>query len=108
MARDGEIIQMQHFFHHVDTIYHPNSSYATTKLYETSICGCNNNMIFQKEICLRFLPSMYAWKRSGVGDACQRGKMATLLNSLFSVIKNNYSVKYCDNIVKCAVQWYSM
>ena len=35
-ARDGELIKMQHFCHHVDTIRHPISSYVTTKLYGTS------------------------------------------------------------------------
>ena len=36
MARDGELIQTQYFCHHADTICHTNSSYVTTKLYETS------------------------------------------------------------------------
>ena len=40
----------------------------------------------------------------GLGDACQSGSMATLLNSLFFVFKilllPNYRVKYCDHIVK--------
>ena len=59
-------------------------------------------MIFQRDICSRFLPLMYAWRWSGLGDACQRGKMVTLLNSIFSVFKisPNYSVKYYDYIVK--------
>ena len=33
VARDGELIQTQHFCHHLDTICHPNSSYVITKLY---------------------------------------------------------------------------
>ena len=48
-ARDGELFQTQHFFHHGDTICRPNSSYVTTKRYETSACECNNNTIFQKK-----------------------------------------------------------
>ena len=28
MARDGEVIQMQHFCHHGDIIFHPMSSYV--------------------------------------------------------------------------------
>ena len=32
-ARDGELMQAQHFCHHVDTNCHPNSSYITTKLW---------------------------------------------------------------------------
>ena len=50
MARDGELIQTQFFNHHADAIFHPNSSYVTTKLYETSACGCNNNTIFENEL----------------------------------------------------------
>ena len=42
MARDGELIQRQYFCYHANTICHPNSSYVTTKLYETSACGCND------------------------------------------------------------------
>ena len=34
MARDGEVIQTQHFYHHGYAIYHTNLSYVTTKLYE--------------------------------------------------------------------------
>ena len=39
MARDGEVIQMQHFCQHGDTICHPKSGYVTTKLHGTSSCG---------------------------------------------------------------------
>ena len=46
MARDGEVIQMQHFCHHGDTLCHPKSGYVTTKLHGTSTCGCNNNAMF--------------------------------------------------------------
>ena len=42
MARDGEVIQMQHFCHHGDTLCHPKSGFVTTKLHGTSTCGCNN------------------------------------------------------------------
>ena len=59
-ARDGEVIQMQHFCHQGETICHPNSSYVITKLYGTSTCGCNDNTIFQKELLSCFLPSTYA------------------------------------------------
>ena len=31
--------ETQYFYHHADTICHPNSSYVTTKLYETSASG---------------------------------------------------------------------
>ena len=46
-AKDGALIQMQHSFHHIDTICHPNSSYVTTKMYGMSTCGCNNNTVIQ-------------------------------------------------------------
>ena len=96
-----------HFGHHGDTICCPNSRYAITKLYGTPACGFNNNAIFQKEICSRFLPSTYAghvaYHRSGLDEACQSSKMAILLNSLLFVSKipllPNYCVKYYDYIV---------
>ena len=46
MARDGEVIQRQHFYHLGDTICLPKSGYVTTKRHGTSICGCNNNAMF--------------------------------------------------------------
>ena len=42
MARDGELIQTQYFFHHGVTICQPNSSYVIRNV------GCNNNVILQK------------------------------------------------------------
>ena len=52
----------------------------------------------------RRTPGTLARQRPGIGDACQSGKMATLLNSLFFVFKisllPNYLVKYYDYIVK--------
>ena len=74
MARDGELIQTRYYFHHGDTICHRNSSYATTKLYETLECGCNNNTIFQNELFSRLLPSTYvAWQRRSLCDAAKDG-----------------------------------
>ena len=49
MARDGEVIQRQHFCHHGDTICLPKSGYVTTKLHGTSTCGCNNNAMFFRQ-----------------------------------------------------------
>ena len=60
MGRDGEAIQRQHFCHHGDTICRPKSGYVTTKLNETSTCGCNNNAMFSGRVFSRFLPSSYA------------------------------------------------
>ena len=59
MARYGELIQTQYFCHHADPICHPNSSYVTTKLYETSACGCNNNTIFW---AIQVLRNAFFWK----------------------------------------------
>ena len=60
MARDGEVIQMQHFCHNGDTLCHPKSGYVTNKLHGTCTCGCNNNKCFQAELFSRFLQSSYA------------------------------------------------
>ena len=75
MARDGELTQTQY----------SNSSYVTTKAYETSACGCTNNTIFHNELFSRFLPSPYvAWQRISLGES---RKMATLMNFSFFVFK---------------------
>ena len=104
------LIQMQHnLCHHGDAICHPNSSYLTTKLYETSACGCNNNLrsfsksYFHVSYRRRMLGTL-AKQRSRLGDACQSSEMVTLLNSLSFVFKISflptYCVKYYDYIVK--------
>ncbi len=54
MARDGEVIQSQHFCHNGDTICHPKSGYVTTKLHGMSTCGCNNNAIFSRRAIFTF------------------------------------------------------
>ena len=50
------------------------------------------------------MPATLARQRPRLGDACQNGKMATLLNSIFFVFEMlfppNYRVKYYDYIVK--------
>ena len=60
MARDGEVIQRQHFFHHGDTICQPKSSYLTTKLHGTSTADAIILLSFHTEIFSRFLASSYA------------------------------------------------
>ena len=105
MARDGEFIQTQYFCHHADTICHPNSSYVTTKLYETSAWGCNNNTIFYNELFSRFLPSTYvAWQHRSLGDAAKVTIWRHWWIHHFFVFKisllRNYRVKYYDCIVK--------
>ena len=59
MARDGEVIQMQHFCHHGDTLCHPKSGFVTNsteRLHgDATIMRC-----FQAELFSRFLPSSYA------------------------------------------------
>ena len=57
MERDGEVIQIQHFRHHGDTICHPRSGYVTTKVHGTSTRGCNNNAIFS-DIAIFMFPAV--------------------------------------------------
>ena len=107
MARDGELIQTQYFCHHADTICHPNSSYVTTKLYETLECGCNNNTIFQNELFSRFLPSTYvAWQRRSLGDAAKVARWRHWWINHFSCLK----FRFCQILwLYCkVVQWHSM
>ena len=58
------------------------------------------------------MPGTVPWQQSGLGDACQSGKMATLLNSLFFVFNisflSNYHVGYYDYIVTWYAQLYIM
>ena len=57
---NGEVKQMQHFYHHGDTYCHRKSGYITIKLHGTSTCRCNNNVIFSGQAIFKFLPSTYA------------------------------------------------
>ena len=57
----GEVIQMQHFCHHGDTLCHPKSGYVTTKLHGTSTCGCNNNAIFSGRAIVTFPTVVVCW-----------------------------------------------
>ena len=59
MARNGEIIQRQHFCHYGDTICHPSSGYVTTKLHGTSTADVTMRY-FQRGLFSRLLPSPYA------------------------------------------------
>ena len=59
MARDGEVIQREHFYHPGDTIYHPKSGYVTTKLQGTSV-DATIMRSFQTELFSSFLLSTYA------------------------------------------------
>ena len=69
MARDGEVIQRQHFCHHGDTSCLPKSGYVTTKLHGTSTCGCNNNAMFSGRAFSRFLPSPYVGHVNLAGES---------------------------------------
>ena len=61
MARDGEVIQIQYFCHHGDTLCHPKSGYVTTKLHVTSMCGCNNNAMFSGGSYFTFPTVVVCW-----------------------------------------------
>ena len=100
MARDGELIQTQYFCHHADTICHPNSSYGTTKLYETSACGCNNNTIFQNVLFSRFLPSKYvAWQGWSLGGDVKIAWWRNWWINNFSCLKFRFCVTTVSNIM---------
>ena len=100
MARDGELIQTQYFCHHADTICHPNSSYVTTKLYETSECGRNNNTIFQSELLSRFLSSTYVVsQRRSLGDAAKVARWRHWWIHHFSCLKFRFCVTTVSNIM---------
>ena len=104
-ARDGKLWQMPFSCHHVETIRHPNSSYVTTKMHGTSTCGCNYNRIFffknshfnvsYRRCMLRTL----AWRRAGLGHACQSGNMAILLTSLFFVFTISFQPKSTESTI---------
>ena len=59
MARDGEIIQRQHFLSSRRHNLPSKSGYIMTKLHGTSTCGCHFNPMFS-ELFSRFLPPSYA------------------------------------------------
>ena len=111
MARDGEVIQRQHFCHHGGTICHPKSSYVTTKLYGMSTCGCNNNAIFSDSnfhvSYHRHMQATLNWPRQIIGGGCQSSEMAALLNSLSFAFTNSflpkYRVKYYDYVIKWCI-----
>ena len=61
MARDGAVVQRQHFCHHGDTIRLPKSGYVTTKLHGTSTRGCNNNAMFSGRAIFTFPTVVVCW-----------------------------------------------
>ena len=75
MARDGEVIQRQHFCHHGDTIYHPKSGYVTTKLQGTSvhvdaiIMRCFRQSYFLVSYRRR-MPAMLIWPGQSLDGSC--------------------------------------
>ena len=95
--------------HHADTICHTNSSYVTTKLYETSTCGCNNNTIFQNELFSRFLPSTYvAWQRRSLGDAAKVAIWRHGWIQKISCLKFRFCITTVSNImIIIIVKWCS-
>ena len=61
MARDGEVKQRQHFYHHGDTICHPKSGYVTTKLHGTRVyMSMQQQCDIFRQLFSSFLPSTYA------------------------------------------------
>ena len=113
-ARYGELVEMQHSCHHVDTIRHPNSSYVTTKLYGTTTCGCNNNTIFSERTSYTF-PTFDVrrarWPGSGealvnIMPKWKDGNTVEFIIFAFLSFLHKYCVKYYNYIVKwCSEQW---
>ncbi len=100
MARDGELIQTQYFCRHADTIYHPNSSYVTPKLYETLERWCNDNTIFQNELFSHFLPLTYvAWQRRSLGDVAKVARWRHWWIRHFSCLNLRLCVTTVSNIM---------
>ena len=97
MARDGELIQAQYFCHHWDTISHPKSSYVTTKLYETSACGCRGLIRFFRKryfhVSYRWrMPGTLAWQRTSLGDAAKVARWRHCWIHHFSCLKFRFCV----------------
>ena len=67
-ARDGELMQAQHFCHHVDTNCHPNSSYITTKLW------CSQTVVYVDATIIRAVFTFFT-----VGDTCRDGDTLELI-----------------------------
>ena len=112
-AGDGELIQMEHFYHG-NTIRHPNSSCVTTTLYGKSVIMIATimrsfRMSYFDVSCRRRMSGTLAWHQPGFGDACQSGKMVTLLKSSLLLFKMsllpNHRVKYLSYYCK-VVPWY--
>ncbi len=116
-ARDGEVIQRQHFCHHGGTICHPKTSYVTTKLHGTSTCGCNNNAIFSDRAIFTF-PTVAVCRprKTGRGKALAVGaklarwqrRWSHYVSSLqirfrLSTVSNIMITVYCK-----VVQWDTM
>ena len=113
MARDGEVKQMQHFYHRGDTICHPKSGYVTTKLHGTSTCRCNNNAIFSDRAIVfsSFLPSTYAGhvnlaaaKHWQFMPNWKHGSTVEFIIFRFKVL---FLPKYRGKYYDCIVKWCS-
>ena len=109
-ARDGELINMHHSYHHVDTRRHPNSSYVTTKLYGTSTCGCNNNTIVSESaICMLPTVDVCRARWPGSGEALlihaklERWRHCGIL--YISCSKLRFYLSIVSNIMSTNLQW---
>ena len=98
MARDGEIIQRQHF-----VITETQFAIQSQVTYQNETarnvyCGCNNNAIFSDSyihVSYRCrMPATLIWPRQSIAGWCQSSEMAALLNSLSFVSKMLFLPKY--------------
>ena len=106
MARDGEVKQRQHFYHHGDTICHPKSGYVTTKLHGTSTCRCNNNAIFSDRAIFKF-PAVYVHLAAAKPWQFMPNWKDGSTVELFFVFKISFLPKYRVIHYEYIVKWWS-
>ena len=101
MTRYGEVKQMQHFYHHGNTICHPKSGYVTTKLHGTSTCRCNNNEIFSERAILTCLTAGGQALVMHAKVAIRHGDIVDfIIIRVSNFVLPKYRVNYYDYIIK--------
>ena len=105
-ARDGDVIQRQHFCHHGGTICHPKSCYVTTERYGTSTCDLFRHTNFHVSYSRR-MPATLNWPRQSICGGCQSSEMAAPLNSLSFALQNRFCRSTVSNNYDYIVKWCS-
>ena len=105
MARYCELLQTEYYCHHADMIRH--ARHVTTKLYETSACGCNQSVTIKRYFRTSYFPVSYR-RRMYPGSA---EALATLRKSqdgdtdefiICLLILFNLSIKKTNDYTYCA------